>query len=833
MRIAVIVLLSAFVISTESIAQPIPTPAAERMKSLQQKKAMEAGSPFQTSFRNIGPNVMSGRVVDTDVNPDEPTEFYVAYATGGLWHTTNNGQSFSPIFDKEDVIGLGDVAVHWPSRTIYLGTGEANSSRSSYSGLGVYKSTDGGKKWEHLGLEETHHIGEIIIHPADPNIAWVAATGHLYSPNNERGVYKTTDGGKTWKQTLYIDENTGAIELDMNGQNPNELYASMWYKTRKAWNFEESGKTSGIYKSTDGGDNWTLVSTSGSGLPSGEGMGRSGVAVFPGNPQIVYAVVDNQARRPDTAKRRSEIIPKEELKNQTTASFAQLDDKLLDSLLKSRRMYPTYTAEKLKADVASGKYKPTALYDYLYDANDDLFNTPIEGAQVYRSDDGGKSWKRMNTKGLGLYNTYGYYFGRITVSPTNPDKVVIMGVSVEMSTDGGKTFKAIGKRNTHSDHHSLWMNPKRDSHMVLGNDGGVNITYDNGENWFKANQPPVGQFYHVTTDMAKPYKVYGGLQDNGVWTGFTTRQRTTDANYDPFQYRSIAGGDGMMTQVDTRDNKTVYTGFQFGSYGRIHLDTGGYRSVRPQASLGEEKLRFNWLTPILLSSHNQDVLYIGSQFFHRSMNKGEKIEKLSGDLTNGAKPGDVPFATLSTISESPFRFGMLYCGTDDGNIHFSSDGGHSWTAIHQGLPKGLWVSRVVASRHTINTVYATLNGYRNDHFKAYIFRSDDNGKTWKSVAGNLPLEPVNVVMEDPKLPNVLYAGTDGGLYVSKDGGSNWQLWSKGMPHAIPVHDLAIQERENELIVGTHGRSLYVASLNEIQGVQKTGKEEKATENEDD
>lgn len=809
--------------STMLTAQQIkPTLAADRLKSLSAKRELVKKSPFTTTFRNIGPTVQGGRIVEIAVNPDDPTEFYAAYATGGLWHTTNNGQSFTPVFDREDVIFLGTVAVHWPTRTIWVGTGEANASRSTYSGLGVYKSTDNGKTWQYLGLPESHHIGALKLHPTNPEIAWVAATGHLYSPNKERGVYKTTDGGKTWKHTLFIDNNTGAIDLDINPQNPNELYATMWHKTRTAWNFEESGKTSGIYKSTDGGEKWGLITGAGSGFPNGDGVGRIGVAVFPKNPNIIYAILDNQFRQPDTAasrKKDSLTYEKQELKGLSKDQFAQLDNNKLDTFLRRNRLAPKYSAIIIKERVANDDLKPTALFDYLYDANDDLFNTPIIGAEVYRSDNAGKTWKKTNTKDLpGLYNTYGYYFGRITVSPSNPDKIVILGVGIELSTDGGKTFMSMDARNVHADHHSCWINPKRDNHMINGNDGGINITYDDGKNWFKVNNVPVGQFYTVTTDNARPYLVYGGLQDNGVWRGATVRQRTSDASFDTLQYRAINGGDGMGVQVDLRDNKTVYSGSQFGNYMRAHLDTGGMLRIRPQHELGEDAYRFNWLTPILLSRHNQDILYMGSSHFHRSFTKGADMKKLSTDLTNGKVEGNVPFGTITTISESPIKFGLLYTGTDDGNLHISQDAGATWTQIGKTLisVKGLWVSRVQASKHNEGRIYATFNGYRNDHFTPYIFVSDDYGSSWRSISNNLPLEPVNVIHEDPKKANILYAGTDGGLYVSHDTGNSWKIWSSGLPNSIPVHDIAIQERDNHIVIATHGRSLFVAPLIEVQ-----------------
>lgn len=803
------------------LAQTItPTPAAERIKSLAAKREMAANAGFKTNFRSLGPTVQGGRVVELAVNPADPTEFYAAYATGGLWHTTNNGQSFEPIFDQEDVIFTGTVAVHWPSRTIWVGTGEANSSRSTYCGIGIYKSNNNGKTWQYAGLPESHHIGAIKVHPDNPDVAWVAVTGHLYTPNKERGVYKTTDGGKSWKHTLYIDANTGAIDMDVNPQNPMEVYATMWYKTRKPWNFEEGGKTSGIYKSTDGGEKWSLISGAESGFPNGEGVGRIGVAVFPKNPQIVYAVVDNQSRQPDTAtrKRDTTTFEKNELKGLTTEQFAKLDSSKLETFLRKNGL-SKYSAPKIKERVAKGELKPTALYEYLYDANDDLFNTPIIGAEVYRSNNGGKTWQKTNTKSLPrLYNTYGYYFGRISVSPANEDKIVVMGVSIEVSTDGGKTFTDMDAANVHSDHHACWMNPLRDNHMIIGNDGGVNITYDNGKNWFKVNNLPVGQFYTVTTDNARPYFVYGGLQDNGVWRGSSRRQRTSDASYDTLQYRMLGGGDGMGVQVDTRDNKTVYLGFQFGNYQRMHLDTGGALRIRPQHDLGEAPYRYNWLTPIWLSRHNQDILYMGSSHFHRSMAQGANMAKMSTDLTNGKVEGDVPFGTITTLHESPLRFGMLYAGTDDGNLHISRDAGNTWTPVGKNLTqvKGLWVSRVQASKFKEGRVYATFNGYRNDHFTPYIFVSEDYGATWSSISANLPLEPVNVIHEDPKKENIIYAGTDGGLYVSKDGGKQWQLWKNGLPHAVPVYDITVQERDNDIVIGTHGRSIFVAPLKEVQ-----------------
>ena len=739
-------------------AQVAPTPGEARLASLEAKAKKAATSNLKdVAFRNIGPTVMSGRIDDIEVNPNDPTEFYVAYATGGLWHTTNNGQSFTPIFDNELVIGIGDIAVNWKTRTIWVGTGEVNSSRSSYAGIGIYKSNDNGKSWTYLGLPETQHIGKILLHPSNPDVAWVAALGHLYSTNKERGVFKTTDGGKSWKQTLFVDETTGAVEMDINPKNPNEIYAATWHRIRKAWDFTEGGKTSGIYKSNDGGNSWKLLTNAGSGFPQGDGIGRIGLAVYPQNPSVVYAVVDNYNLKPDTSK-----TP--------------------------------------KPNTGAG---PAA--------------NQIYGCEVYKSLDGGKQWKKTNEKNIEIYNTFGYYFGKIFVSPTNPDKVVILGTSANLSTDGGKSFTSMDKGNTHADWHALWINPKRDDHMVAGNDGGCNISYDAGKNWFKANSPAVGQFYAINVDNEKPYNVYGGLQDNGSWYGKSTNKESIDwTDEGQYGFKRMGGGDGMQVQIDPRDHNTVYTGSQFGAYMRINKQNQGPKFLRPvPQNSKEEKPRFNWQTPILLSKHNPDILYMAGNSLFRSMNKGDDFERISGDLSNGKKAGDVPFGTMTSISESPLKFGLIYTGTDDGVVSLTKDGGNTWTKL-SGLPQGLYISRVLASSHLQSRVYVTMNGYRDDHYAAYVYCSDDYGKTWKKLGNDLPMEPVNVIREDPKSSSILYLGTDGGAYASTDGGASFMQFTNNLPIAIPVHDMVIQERENEIVLGTHGRSLYIGKLDLIQ-----------------
>ncbi len=814
-----------------------PTPAAARLQSMAQRKNLLNDSLLNSSsFRNIGPSIMSGRVVDIEANPEDPTEFYVAYATGGLWHTVNNGQSFTPIMDNLDILFLGDIAINWKSnpRMIWAGTGEANSSRSSYAGTGVYLSKDNGKNWQHLGLAESHHIGDIKLHPTDPNTAWVAVLGHLYSPNEERGVYKTSDGGANWQRTLFVNNQTGCIDLAMHPADPTTLYAAMWQRSREAWKFEESGPASGIYKSVDGGTTWNKISGAGSGFMEGDKIGRIGLTAFPGNANLIYAVVDNNTPLPGKKETQDSVYTKELFKTISTTDFANLNSNRLDSFLRKNRFPRQHSASSIKKAVAEGKLTPSALWDWL-DSDDGFQNTGIAGCEVYVSQDGGANWKKANEKPISIFNTYGYYFAKIYTSHTNPDKVFILGFTAQVSTNGGKSFTTIDKENVHADHHALWVNPKKDSHLINGNDGGVNLTYDDGKNWFKANTPSVGQYYYVTTDDARPYNVYGGLQDNGSWWGPSTHREsigwTDDGQY---AYRMINGGDGMQAQVDKRDNTTVYSGSQFGFYARYNREKrGGGKMIRPQHELGEKPLRFNWQTPILLSRHQPDIFYYASNRLYRSMNKGDTLIAMSADLTGGGIKGNVPYGTLTTIDESPIRFGLLYTGSDDGRIYRSTDGGYTWNAIHQqvaatpkkkgtftpaaGLDtKNLWVSRVVASQHAENRVYVTLNGYRHDHFNPYVYVSEDGGNTWKDISGNLPLEPVNVVREDPVNPSILYVGTDGGVYVSKDGGKTYKAWHSGLPLSVPIHDIAIQQRENEIVLGTHGRSLYVGKLNKIQ-----------------
>ena len=643
-------------------AQQSATESEVVTKALKEKEALTKTSIIKNlSFTNIGPTVMSGRVADMAVNPEDPTEFYVGYASGGLWYTNNNGASFTPLLDNSPTQNVGDIAVDWNNRTIWVGTGEKNSSRSSYAGIGMLKSNNQGKTWEHVGLSDSHHVSRIVINSENPEEVVVGVIGHLYTPNKERGVFKTIDGGKTWKKTLFINNDTGIIDVVAAPENPNVLYAASWERERKAWNFDGDGNNSAIYKSTDGGDTWGNISSN-NGFRNGAGVGRIGLSIYDEN--TVYALHDSQFRRASKEKKNqaSNGLTKEGFKKMSKDQFLKLTDKKLNNYLKANRFQEKYSAVSVKKMVRSGAVKPIDLAKYVENANTLLFDTPVEGAEVFVTTNGGKNWNKTHKNHIdGLYSSYGYYFGEIRVDPQDKNAIYVLGVPILKSKDGGKTFTSIGKENVHSDHQALWVNPKRKGHLVEGNDGGLNISYDDGEHWVKLNSPSVGQFYAIYADNQTPYNVYGGLQDNGVWTAshnakMNNRWHQTGKN----PYTSIMGGDGMQVQVDDRNPSIVYTGSQFGNYFRLNRDKGERTYIQPKHTLGEAPYRFNWQTPIHLSRHNQDILYLGGNKLHRSLNQGDTWETISNDLTTGGKKGNVAYGTLTTISESPFQFGLLY-----------------------------------------------------------------------------------------------------------------------------------------------------------------------------
>ena len=793
--------------------KPKPTPFEVRKQSFEQRKQMQGESLFKDlRFRCVGPVVMSGRVVDVEPNPKNPYSFFVAYATGGVWKTTNNGLRYTPLFEGQNAVTIGDIAVDQRNPDIiWIGTGENNSQRSSYAGTGIYKTTDGGKTWQFLGLGETHHIGRILIDPRNSDVVYVAAMGHLYTTNPERGVYRTTDGGKTWQKILYVNERTGFIDLAMDPKNPDVIYAAAWERERKAWNFVEGGEGSGIYKSTDGGDHWTRLS---GGFPQGKYVGRIGLAVYPQNPNIVYALVDNQQPRPPKDQEEFDPLTPKKLLKMNLDQFLAFDDDVIEGFLRRIGLHPDYTAEVVRDMLENGEITLQDLIDFIRRNNPHAFDPIIVGGEVYRSDDGGRTWHKRNEYYIdSFYSTYGYYFGQIRVAPDNDQKIYILGIPLLTSDDGGRSFHWIGGRGVHGDHHAFWIDPRYPDHLLDGNDGGLNVSYDGGKSWLKLNYLPVGQFYAVAVDMAKPYNIYGGLQDNGVFKG-SSRSRPLKGP----QWQRLLGGDGMYVQVDPKDF-TVYTGYQFGAYYRIDPKTHRTKRITPLPRLHDPALRYNWTTPILLSSHNSDVLYFGANRIFRSMDRGDTWKAISPDLTTNPKEiGDVPYATITTISESPLRFGIIYVGTDDGRVHLTRDGGLTWTEVGKNLPKevkGLWCTRVVASKYDEATAYVTFTGYRNDDFRAFVYRTKDFGKTWQSLRNNLPEESVNVIREDPVNPHILYLGTDMGVFVSLDDGNSWQVLQAGLP-IVPVHDLVVHPRDHEVVVGTHGRSIYVLKAEPIE-----------------
>lgn len=812
MRAILPLLLIFFSLPTSFYGQT-PSTEAEVLEAIQVRDQLRSSSILKDiPTRNIGPTVQGGRIVDLEVFPNNSHHWLVAYASGGLFETTNNGQSFEPIFDNQGALGLGDIALS-PSnpKVIWIGTGENNSSRSSYAGSGIYRSTDGGENWTHCGLASTQHIGRIIVHPKDPKTAWVAAIGPLYSRSKNRGIYKTTDGGKSWKHSLFLDEKSGAIDLIIDPNNPNWLMAAFWERHREAWEFDEDGPGSSIHVSTDGGDTWNV---SGSGIPKGEHTGRIGLAISPSATQVIYAFIDNQAVEKSLLKEDTIAgITYSGLKAGGLEQFLNLEDANLDSFLRGKGYPEQYSASTVKSSLRQKDYSLQEVLDYFGDANNALFNTGVKGAEVYKSTDQGQSWTRTHEGPLqGVSFTYGYYFGQVRVAPDDPNRVYITGVPLLMSDDGGANWSRVDTFRIHVDHHELWINPKNSDHMILGNDGGLYLTYDRGVHFTHINNLPVGQFYTVHVDMEEPYNVYGGLQDNGVKKGSSRSipNRTKE-------WETVFGGDGMFIVTDEKNKGLVYTGFQFGNYFRIQ--NGRSKYITPSHDIGEPKYRFNWRTPLRQSPHNHEILYMGSQYLMRSMDMGDTWEHISHDLTGNLQPqGNVPYSTISTLSESPLKFGLIWVGSDDGRINVTTDGGNTWTRADQTLPQNLWVSKIQASPHDQQTAFVSLTGYRKDDFHTYVYKTTDLGKTWMSLQGNLPQESVNVVVQDAINPNLLYLGTDQATYLSLDGGTAWYYLSS-LPN-VASYDLVVHPRENELVIGTHGRSIYIVDVEPLQALKE-------------
>jgi photosystem II stability/assembly factor-like uncharacterized protein len=797
-----------------------PTPA---WQAWQQHDQLQRESLFHgLKWRSIGPMVQGGRVVDVASIPGQPYGFYVAYATGGVWKTTNNGVTFQPLSDALPTTVTGAIAIdpNLPKR-LWVGSGEPNASRSSYAGMGVFVSDDEGATFRHSGLSDVYRIARIVVHPKNSQHVCVAAIGQLYSDGGRRGVFCTRDGGSSWKQSLIGSGHSGAIDLVMDPKNPKILYAALWDHARSAWKFSESGEGSGIYKSTDAGDTWVRLA---GGLPQGKHVGRIGLAIAASQPNVVYASVDNWEPLPASEQDFGDRpLSARRLKTMSKEEFLAQDPDEIEAFIRGNDFDTELDAKTLIALIEKDELKVQDLIDTLNDAEAALFKADIRGLEIYRSDDAGAHWLRTHDKPLTEVTfTYGYYFGQLRVAPDDANRLYILGMPLITSHDGGKTFSGMNHHEVHVDHHAWWIDKDNPQRMINGNDGGVDITYDGGKSWLKLDRQPVGQFYSINVDMAEPYNVYGGLQDNGTLKG-SSRTRWERGE----DWSVIGGGDGMQVAIDNRDS-TVYTGYQFGYYNRSGPDGGGAdsnREVRPREKLKEPALRYNWNTPVMLSTHNQDVVYYAANKLFRSFDKGKTWSAISPDLSTSRNRGNVPYATITTISESAKQFGLIWVGTDDGNVWVTSGGGNDWRNVGARLPD-YWVSRVIASSHAQKRAYVSLNNYRNDDATAMLYVTDDLGNSWRSISNNLPAEAINVVREDPVNGDVLYVGTDRGVYVSLNRGSSWQAFDAGLPN-VPVHDLVIHPRDREIIAGTHGRSAWIADALPVQELTAAVREKAA------
>jgi photosystem II stability/assembly factor-like uncharacterized protein len=696
-------------------------------------------SPFdKLNFREIGPATPSGRIDDFAVLESNPSVFYVATATGGLWKTVNNGTTFEVQFTNELSVSIGDVAIAPnDANHVWVGTGENNNRQSSSWGDGVYKSTDGGKTWRNMGLKQSMHIARILVDPVDHDVVYVAALGSLWGAGGERGVYKTTDGGLTWTRVLTTDENTGATELVMDPSNNKTLYAATYQRRRAVWSMNGGGPGSAIWKSTDAGRTWTKLTK---GIPEGH-LGRIGLDVYRKNPNVLYARIEH-----------------------------------------------------------------------------------AKESGTYRSDDAGASWAKMSAT-----NPRPMYFSQIRIDPNNDQRIYVLGVSLHVSDDGGKTFRGDGASKIHVDFHAAWINPANSDHVLLGGDGGVGISYDKSKTYVWLRNIPVSQFYHVSYDMKTPFNVCGGLQDNNTWCGPSAVRSASGIGND--EWFVINGGDGFVGLLDPTDSRILYAESQDGRMNRIDRVTNERKPIRPEPADGEKPYRWNWDTPMILSPHNPATIFVAANRVFKSTDRGHSWKAISEDLTTntdratlelmGVKGKDITLAkddgvasysNLVSFAESPKRAGIYYAGSDDGVVSVSRDDGAKWdnvTSKVPGLPKGTYVSKLAPSRFDEATVYATFDGHRLNDFATYVYASRDFGQSWQSIKSDLPAgEVARTITEDLKNPDVLYLGTERGLYVSVDRGKQWMRVKGSLP-TVPIYEITLHPRDNAMLLATHGRGIWV------------------------
>ncbi|HTQ11596.1 MAG TPA: hypothetical protein VMI31_16160 [Fimbriimonadaceae bacterium] len=794
-----LILFGALILPVLLYAQAQKTPAAS--------PDPQAGpwQPFLANLhaRSVGPTNMGGRCVDLAVYDKEPRIYYVASASGGLWKTTNAGVTFAPVFDRENSVSIGACAVSQKNPDIvWVGTGEATSRNSVAWGDGVYKSSDGGKTWANMGLKETMHISRVLIDPNDDNTVYVGALGRTWGYNKERGVYKTTDGGKTWKQVLYVDDKTGVADMVIDRKNPNDLVVAMWQHIRMPYDFDSGGPGSGLYRTTDAGKTWHKVTKG-----------------LPGAWPKLDTLTDTQIIR-----------------------LANYFDIPHDANAKAADLLP-----KVKAAVGSSTLPlgRIGLADYYKDPKTILatveyiplgkqtngLRVEMNGGGTFMSHDGGESWEQTSTA-----NPRPFYFSRPEIDPNDANRQYLGGDSLLICEDG-KTFRN-ARAHVHPDIHAMWIQPDDSYHMLLLCDGGLYETRDRGATWLHYENMAIGQFYAATFDDRKPYWVYGGLQDNGSWGQPTQNQRGSTSWFDAV---GVGGGDGFHVASDPEDWRWLYSESQGGAIGRHDLKTGLQRYVRPRG----EGLRFNWSTPFIISPHNSSTLYIGGNKLFKTVDRGDHWEAISPDLSTNDPAKEHPgrssitpedtgaetYCTIITISESPRKQGLIYVGTDDGLVQMTQDDGAHWTNLTPNipdLPAGTWCSRVLASKWDDGRVYATFDGHRDNDFKPYVYVSGDYGKTWSKLSAGLPdYDCVYVVCEGEQNPNLLFLGSEMSLRVSLDLGKTWSRFRSGDFPTVAVHDLVVNPREEDLVIATHGRSIYTLDIAGLEAMTDENRGEPA------